>query len=103
MPRYVIEGTWSGYRPGQQRVVHREAITDRDRFCSLSSIIFSDGTTLNITIRECKHRERVKPILAYSTLIRDAAATKQPIVKAWQTGNDMRKEPRESKDVAIHK
>lgn len=75
--RYVLEGEWSGYRSSQQRVVHREVITAKraERLKNLSSIKYTDGTCLYIKVREAKYREKVTPILGYTSLIAKAERT----------------------------
>ena len=74
MKRYVLEGTWRGYRSSQDRVVHREVVTSKSflewlhkTFC----IRYGDGTTLELRTREAKPRERVQAINGYGSLIRD--------------------------------
>ena len=72
--RYVIEGEWSGYTSGQQRVVHRtvhpasfkklRAWVEKSR-----AIHFTDGTSLYLRVRDCKPRERVQQIHGYDSLI----------------------------------
>jgi hypothetical protein len=76
MTRFVIEGTWTGYTSAQQRVCHREVTTDKklvDRLLQLHKIVYTDGTSLLIHVRPTAPRERIKEILGYSSLIRDAA------------------------------
>ena len=77
--RYVLEGEWTGYVSRQQRVVHREVIDRklRERLASLHAIRYTDGTTLLIHIREAEPRERVKEVLSYRELIREAARSEQ--------------------------
>jgi hypothetical protein len=75
--RFVIEGEWSGYHSGQQRVVHRtvhEASERRLRAWAdkTHAISYTDGTRLILSVRDCKPRERVKDIInGYTSLIRD--------------------------------
>ena len=74
--RFIIEGEWSGYQSSQQRVVHRtvhkgswkklRAWAEQAR-----AIRYTDGTSLWLTVRDCKPRERVKEIHGYDSLIRD--------------------------------
>ena len=74
--RFIIEGTWSGYRSSQQRVVHRtvhkgnmkrlRAWAEKTR-----GIQYTDGTMLYLTVRDCKPREKVKEIKGYAKLIQD--------------------------------
>lgn len=67
--RYILEGEWSGYRSGQCRVVHRTVTTNPERYKDLSSIRYTDGTTLDLTLRKCKPRERVEIRDSYGKLI----------------------------------
>ncbi len=73
--RYVIEGTWSGFVSNQQHVCHRSVITkkmaERIEKAGLSSISFTDGTSLWLHVRKCLPRERVKENRSYSSLIDD--------------------------------
>ena len=74
--RFIIEGEWSGYRSSQQRIVHRtvhkgswkklRAWAEQAR-----AIRYTDGTSLWLTVRDCKPRERVQEIHGYDSLIRD--------------------------------
>lgn len=70
--RYVIEGEWSGYQSSQQRVVHRH-VTKNDRLADwvrkTYGIQYTDGTTLALSVRLCKPRERVEETPAYLELI----------------------------------
>jgi hypothetical protein len=68
--RFVLEGEWSGYHSGQQRVVHREVTTSEARL-KITGIRYTDGTCLYLTARPCKPRERVKPMLSYKSLLDD--------------------------------
>lgn len=72
MPRFVVEGEWTGYTSAQQRVVHREIITSkrRDALKKLHAIVFADGTSLLISIRVLNAREHVPEIDRYGALIR---------------------------------
>ena len=74
--RFVLEGTWRGYRSEQDRVVHREVVKANRKvylawlqktFC----IRYSDGTTLELHVRPAKPRERVDERLGYKSLIGD--------------------------------
>ncbi len=76
MGRFVIEGTWSGYRSSQTRVVHRTVHKDSERKLRAwadanGSISYTDGTALWLTVREAKPRERVQVLNGYGSLIRD--------------------------------
>lgn len=81
MTRYVLEGTWTGYVSRQRQVAHREVIDDRrcgkgfiEKLRNLNCVVYTDGTSLLVSIREAKPRERVVTLLGYSTLIREAVA-----------------------------
>ena len=78
MKRYIIEGTWSGYVSSQERVVHRTV--HKSSFKKLRTwvennhaIYYTDGTTLHLSVRDAKPRERVKEIKGYISLISDCA------------------------------
>lgn len=76
--RFVIEGEWSGYTSAQQRVVHRQVYpAGRKRLRAWAerthAIHYSDGTSLILSVRDCKPRERVKEVRGYSSLIEDCA------------------------------
>lgn len=74
MARYVLEGEWTGYRSSQQRVVHREVVNARvaAQLRGLHKIVYTDGTSLLIHVREAEYREKVQTIHQYNDLIRDA-------------------------------
>lgn len=77
MVRFVLEGTWTGYVSSQMRVCHREIVRDRkriERLKALHKIVYTDGTSLLIHIRESVHREKIREVLGYRSLIRDAEA-----------------------------
>lgn len=68
--RFVVEGTWSGYRSSQRRVCHRTVHTkDREKFEALRNIAYTDGTFLELTVRSAKPREKVEAIHGYDDLI----------------------------------
>ena len=74
--RFVIEGEWSGYQSSQQRVVHRTVHAGRETSLrawaeKTHGILYTDGTMLYITVRDCKPRERVQEKHGYDSLIRD--------------------------------
>src|ERR1039457_5955442 len=74
LARHVIEGEWSGYTSNQQHVVHREVTKSRaliEWVWQTYAITYTDGTSLFLTVRPCKLREKVKEVLGYSSLIRD--------------------------------
>jgi hypothetical protein len=70
-----LEGTWRGYSSNMDRVVHREVVPGERRkylawlqktFC----ILYTDGTTLELHVREALPRERVEEKHSYGELIR---------------------------------
>ena len=74
MARFVLEGMWRGYRSSQDQVVHREVVDGsrkkflewaRKTFC----IRYTDGTTLELSVRPCVPRERVAVKKGYTSLI----------------------------------
>jgi len=67
--RYVLEGEWSGYTSAQTRVCHRTVITDPSYLKGLTSIRFTDGTTLDLVVRKCTPREKVLVVNGYTSLI----------------------------------
>lgn len=78
MKRFVIEGEWSGYTSSQRRIVHRTVHKDCFKYLrkwaeNNHSITYTDGTALHISVRDAKHRERVKEIHGYDSLISDCA------------------------------
>ena len=78
--RYIIEGTWRGYRSSQDHVCHREVYKSSrkgggpflETLKELYSIPFSDGTALIVSVREAKPREKVQEKRGYTKFIRDA-------------------------------
>lgn len=76
--RFIIEGTWSGYHSGQERVAHRtvhKASWKKLRAWAekTHAIRYTDGTCLYLSVRDCKPRERVVQIKSYDSLIQDCA------------------------------
>ena len=78
MTRYVLEGEWTGYSTSQRKVVHREVVKNDKRALRLKglhAIVYTDGTSLILRIREADPSERVTEINGYGSLIREAEAT----------------------------
>jgi|HubBroStandDraft_6_1064221.scaffolds.fasta_scaffold16635_9 hypothetical protein len=76
MTSYVLEGEWTGYTASQQHVVHREVITaKRAKAMKVNCIVYTDGTSLLLRLRERKPREKVREIHGYDSLIRQAERT----------------------------
>ena len=77
--RFVVEAEWSGYTSAQRHVVHRTVETlFRRGWDNMPLHVFGDGTSLHVTIRDAKPREKVKEIHGYTAMLRDAAW------KAWE-------------------
>lgn len=76
--RFVLEGTWSGYKSSQSRVVHRTVHSLpawkklRAWAESTHCLPFSDGTVLYLSVREALPREKVEVVNGYTTKIMDA-------------------------------
>lgn len=76
--RYIIEGEWIGYRSSQDRIVHRQVYPAARKSLrawaeKTHCIRYSDGTSLVLSVRDCKPRERVQEIRGYTKLIDDCA------------------------------
>ena len=74
--RFIIEGLWRGYRSSQDRVVHRTVHTASEKRLrawaeKTFAIYYTDGTSLELAVRDAKPRERVQVINGYGGLIRD--------------------------------
>jgi hypothetical protein len=93
--RYILEGEWSGYHSGQQRIVHRTVISEQRakkiNEQKLSCITYSDGTSLDLTLRPAKPRERVKESHGYDSLIDDCLHYKVCSVMDLIAARDSRK------------
>jgi hypothetical protein len=67
---YIIEGIWSGYGSGRDKLAHREYTDDAERAekCKqMHSIRFTDGTVLYLKVYE----ERLPAMNGYGDLISD--------------------------------
>jgi hypothetical protein len=76
--RFIIEGEWTGYQSSQQRIVHRQVYPAgfyrlRAWAEKTNAIHYTDGTSLLISVRDTKPRERVKEMRGYTELIEDCA------------------------------
>lgn len=74
--RFIVEGLWRGYRSAQDRVAHRTVHTASEKRLrawaeKTHAIYYTDGTSLELTVRDAKPRERVTEIKGYTGLIRD--------------------------------
>jgi len=83
MMRYVVKGTWSGYVARQCRIVHREVVSAKraDTLRKIHKIIYTDGTSLLITVREATYREKVHEMHQYDELIREAERKGQNVFR----------------------
>lgn len=74
MARFVIQGEWSGYVQRQACIVHVSLTKNVELAAWVKetrAITFDDGTSLSLTVRECKKGERVKTQHGYLSLIED--------------------------------
>lgn len=76
--RFIIEGTWLGYRSSQDRVVHRTVHNGSQKKLrawaeKTFAIHYTDGTRLQLAVRDCRPRERVEEIRGYTKLIDDCS------------------------------
>ena len=90
MERYIIEGEWSGYQPGQQRISHRSVHKAafkrlREWVEKTRAITYADGTVLRLTVRDCTPRERVKENRSYMSLIENCCLADVSSVEALRT------------------
>ena len=67
-PRYIVEGTWSGYHASQRHVCHRTVTRSPDLYKNIHTVIFTDNTYMSISLRKCKPREKVNEIHGYDQL-----------------------------------
>lgn len=83
MTRFILEGTWTGYTSSQSRICHREVISSKraDRLKTLHKVVYTDGTSLIIHIREAGFREKIVPNHSYRELICDAERHGGSVVK----------------------
>lgn len=91
--RFIIEGEWTGYRSSQQKVVHRQVYPGgRKKLRAWAEkthgILYTDGTKLLLTVRDCKPRERVQEIRGYTSLIEDCAHYDVDSVEAFYSARD---------------
>ena len=82
MQRFVLEGEWTGYTSAQRRVVHREVVTGKRAAAlkGLHAIVYTDGTSLLLHLREARPAEKVMPLHGYTPLINAALRTGKPHV-----------------------
>lgn len=72
MSRFVIEGMWSGYRAAQRKPCYRRVVTKRQAEAfKISCVGYSDGTTMDLSVRPCAPREKVQEMRGYDGLLRD--------------------------------
>ena len=72
--RFIIEGEWTGYTSAQRRIVHRTVYPGsfkrlKEWAQRTHAIRYTDGTSLILSVRDCKPREKVQEIRGYTTLI----------------------------------
>ena len=72
--RWIVEGIWSGYRASQSRPCHRVIVRNRktaEAFAKIDTVVFTDGTTMSVPVREAKPREKIQEIHGYTSLLND--------------------------------
>ncbi|MNL91217.1 hypothetical protein D3C81_09470 [compost metagenome] len=73
--RYEIIGIWSGYEDRQRKIAYREYTTNKQLVADirkLNCVIYTDGTRLELSVREMQYRERKQTIiLGYKTLVKE--------------------------------
>ncbi len=80
MAHFILEGEWTGYTSAQRKIVHREIFSDGtangraflEKLKALRCIVYTDGTSLLLSLREAKRGEKIIENKTYYTLIRDA-------------------------------
>ncbi len=101
--RYVLEGTWSGYRASQRQPCHLTIITERRakqlESAGLTHIGFSDGTGLYLRVRQALPRERIYPNDNYGNLIEGCLRHGVSSVEALHKIEDAGKVTNESHDL----
>lgn len=89
MARWLLEGEWTGYTSAQRKIVHREIVRDfkrARRLQELRCIVYTDGTSLLLNLRELTPREKAdREILGYTSLIRDAEKSGESRLMDTQT------------------
>ena len=99
-PRFVIECEWSGYRASQRRICHRAVETRHiEAYRAIHTIAFTDGTTMRVSVRQCKPREKVKEIRGYPSLLRDAVTRE---LTGYISVNDLLVEGKRCTAVTTH-
>ena len=90
MARFVLEGEWTGYSSSQQSVKHREVIDQKraDRLKNLHAIVYTDGTSLLISLRPALRNEKIRELNQYGALIRQAEATGKSRVLVAELSDD---------------
>lgn len=70
--QFVVECVWSGYRPSQERVCHRSVEPKRfaDAVAKFTRVEFGDGTSMTVSVRPRKPREKVEVMKGYTSLLR---------------------------------
>jgi hypothetical protein len=73
---YMIEGTWTGYRSDQERIVHRHYVSSKKQAERINkigySIWFADNTQLILCVTEVTRR-KLPEIPGYTSLITDCS------------------------------
>lgn len=70
--RWIIEGEWSDYAPGQLRICYREVTKSKTKANKLKAqrgIACNDGEMIYLYVRQAEKGERVKRIHGYEVLV----------------------------------
>jgi hypothetical protein len=69
--RFVVECTWSGYKPGGERICHREVIGPKKAAAleKVYAVRFTDGTYMRVEVRNAGFREKVAQMLGYKEVL----------------------------------
>lgn len=67
--RYVVECVWGG--PSRSWTCHRRVHPKARalRYAQITSVQFDDGTSMSVSVRPAKPREKVREINGYTTLL----------------------------------
>ncbi len=71
--RFVVECVWGGYVSSQSRTCHVSVETKKraEAIGKITGIAFADGTSMSVSVRRAKPREKVTERRGYSELLAD--------------------------------
>lgn len=72
--KFIVECTWSGYKPGNEKVCHRSLIPVAQAVAlqRLHAVRFTDGTYMTVTVRRRLKNEPVVEIRRYDKVLEEA-------------------------------